>query len=134
MDQITRLLATKTPTEFRLSPSSNAAAKNWIVTNRSPYIGRSTTLNGSSSNAQSLCVRALPINRRRRRIYSSKIEPIDYTQEFHKRSSVDEVCEEIQKCYQLVHKLGRGVVYLASSRTRPNHPHFLQATELGREV
>jgi hypothetical protein len=69
-----------------------------------------------------------------KKIRSSKIEPTDYTQEFRKRSSADEVCLEIHKCYQLVHKLGRGAVYLGSSRTKPDHHHFLQAMELARET
>ena len=42
--------------------------------------------------------------------------------------------KEISRCYELVHRLGRGVVYLGSSRMGPDHPHYLQALELGREV
>lgn len=68
------------------------------------------------------------------RIGSSKFERTDYTREFRKRSSADEVCIEIHKCYELVHKLGRGVLYLGSSRTKPDHHHFLQAMELARET
>ncbi|XP_002981164.2 probable cytokinin riboside 5'-monophosphate phosphoribohydrolase LOGL10 [Selaginella moellendorffii] len=63
----------------------------------------------------------------------SKSSPT-YIQEFESRSSADEVRREILSCYDLVHKLGRGAVYLGSARTKPDHPHFLQAMELGREV
>ncbi|CAK7351813.1 unnamed protein product [Dovyalis caffra] len=35
---------------------------------------------------------------------------------------------------QCVSRLGRGVVYLGSSRMGPGHSHYLQALELGREV
>ncbi|KAJ6321471.1 hypothetical protein OIU77_011526 [Salix suchowensis] len=42
--------------------------------------------------------------------------------------------KEISRCYELVHRLGRGVVYLGSSRMGPDHPHYLQALELGKEV
>lgn len=45
-----------------------------------------------------------------------------------------QVKKEILKCYELIHKLGKGVVYMGSSRTKPDHPHFVQAMELGREV
>lgn len=45
-----------------------------------------------------------------------------------------QVKKEILKCYELIHKLGKGVVYLGSSRTKPDHPDFVQAMELGREV
>lgn len=50
------------------------------------------------------------------------------------RTSADEVKKEILNCYKLIHKLGKGVVYMGSSRTKPDHPHFVQAMELGREV
>lgn len=42
--------------------------------------------------------------------------------------------KEIEECYKLIHRLGRGVAYLGSSRMGPNHPHYTQAFELGREV
>ena len=42
--------------------------------------------------------------------------------------------KEIGRCYELIHRLGRGVVYLGSSRMGPDHPHYSQALELGREV
>lgn len=54
--------------------------------------------------------------------------------EFDERTSPNEVRKEIERCYELIHKLGRGVVYLGSSRIGFNHPHYLQALELGREI
>ncbi|XP_073004899.1 uncharacterized protein [Typha latifolia] len=50
------------------------------------------------------------------------------------RTSGNEVKEEIDRCYQLVHKLGRGVIYLGSSRVNKHHSHYLQAVELARET
>lgn len=50
------------------------------------------------------------------------------------RSSPLEVKKEIQRCYQLVHRLGRGALYLGSSRVQPAHPHYLLALELSREA
>lgn len=44
------------------------------------------------------------------------------------------VRKEIEQCYELINKLGRGVVYLGSSRMGPDHSHYLQALELGREA
>lgn len=54
--------------------------------------------------------------------------------EFEERTSPNEVRKEIEQCYELINKLGRGVVYLGSSRMGPDHSHYLQALELGREV
>lgn len=45
-----------------------------------------------------------------------------------------QVKKEIQKCYELIHRLGRGVVYLGSSRMGPAHPHYTQSFELGKEA
>lgn len=42
--------------------------------------------------------------------------------------------KEIEQCYELIRRLGRGVVYLGSARLGPNHPHYAQAFELGKEV
>lgn len=50
------------------------------------------------------------------------------------RSSPREVREEMARCFDLVRRLGRGAVYLGSSRVQPTHPHFLQTTELAREI
>lgn len=54
--------------------------------------------------------------------------------EFEERTSPNEVKKEIRRCYELIHKLGRGVVYLGSSRMGPSHPHYLQTLDLGREI
>uniref|UniRef100_A0A5B6YK94 Uncharacterized protein n=1 Tax=Davidia involucrata TaxID=16924 RepID=A0A5B6YK94_DAVIN len=54
--------------------------------------------------------------------------------EIEERTSANEVKKEIERCYELIHRLGRGVVYLGSSRMGSNHPHYLQALELGREI
>lgn len=54
--------------------------------------------------------------------------------DFEERSSPDEVRKEIEQCYELIHRLGRGVVYLGSSRMGPDHPHYLQSFELGGEI
>ncbi|CAL4943091.1 unnamed protein product [Urochloa decumbens] len=50
------------------------------------------------------------------------------------RSSPLEVREEMARCFDLVRRLGHGAVYLGSSRVPPTHPHFLQTTELAREI
>lgn len=50
------------------------------------------------------------------------------------RSSPQEVREEITRCYELVRRLGRGAVYLGSSRVPPTHTHYLHAAELAREI
>lgn len=44
------------------------------------------------------------------------------------------VRKEIQRCYELVHRLGRGVVYLGSSRVKSDHSHYWQAAELAKEA
>ncbi|KAK3146807.1 hypothetical protein QOZ80_3BG0272320 [Eleusine coracana subsp. coracana] len=50
------------------------------------------------------------------------------------RSSPVEVREEMARCFDLVHRLGRGAVYLGSSRVPPTHPHYLHTAELAREI
>ena len=45
-----------------------------------------------------------------------------------------QVREEMARCFDLVRRLGRGAVYLGSSRVPPTHPHFLQTAELAREA
>lgn len=50
------------------------------------------------------------------------------------RTSPDEVRKEMEQCYELIHRLGRGVVYLGSSRMGPGHPHYSQTLELAREI
>ncbi|PWA74823.1 putative cytokinin riboside 5'-monophosphate phosphoribohydrolase LOGL5 [Artemisia annua] len=37
-------------------------------------------------------------------------------------------------CYDLIRRLGRGVVYLGSARMGPGHEHYIQTQELAREV
>lgn len=54
--------------------------------------------------------------------------------ELDERKSPDEVKEEIKKCYELINRLGRGVVYLGSSRMGPNHSHYVQAQGLAKEI
>lgn len=63
-------------------------------------------------------------------VLSSKLELID----IEERTSPIEVKKEIQRCYELIQRLGRGVVYLGSSRMGANHSHYKQTLELGREV
>ncbi|KAH1197280.1 hypothetical protein GmHk_18G051100 [Glycine max] len=36
------------------------------------------------------------------------------------------VKEEIKKCYELINRVGRGVVYLGSSRMGPSHSHYIE--------
>ncbi|XP_022716807.1 probable cytokinin riboside 5'-monophosphate phosphoribohydrolase LOGL10 [Durio zibethinus] len=50
------------------------------------------------------------------------------------RTSPNEVRKEIEQCYELIHRLGRGVVYLGSSRMGPGHRHYSLTMELGREI
>ncbi|KAL5210852.1 hypothetical protein ABZP36_006475 [Zizania latifolia] len=50
------------------------------------------------------------------------------------RSSPHEVREEMARCFELVRRLGRGAVYLGSSRVPATHPHYIQTTELAREI
>ncbi|KAI3695186.1 hypothetical protein L1987_78175 [Smallanthus sonchifolius] len=50
------------------------------------------------------------------------------------RTSSTEVKKEIEMCYELIRRLGRGVVYLGSSRMGPGHEHYIQTQELAREV
>ncbi|XWS09723.1 hypothetical protein CRYUN_Cryun39dG0013700 [Craigia yunnanensis] len=64
------------------------------------------------------------------RVSLCKGEVID----FEERTSPNEVRKEIEECYKLIHRLGRGVVYLGSSRMGPGHPHYSQTLELNREI
>nr|XP_051207401.1 probable cytokinin riboside 5'-monophosphate phosphoribohydrolase LOGL10 [Lolium perenne] len=50
------------------------------------------------------------------------------------RGSPREVMDEIARCYELVSRLGRGAVYLGSSRVPATHPHYHQTAELAREA
>ncbi|KAF7141720.1 hypothetical protein RHSIM_Rhsim06G0225700 [Rhododendron simsii] len=40
--------------------------------------------------------------------------------QFEERTSPNEVKKDIERCYELIHRLGRGVVYLGSSRMGPS--------------
>jgi len=44
------------------------------------------------------------------------------------------VRKEIERCYQLIHRLGRGVIYIGSARPQPDHPHYIQSHELSRRA
>ncbi|KAF5188146.1 hypothetical protein FRX31_022269 [Thalictrum thalictroides] len=72
----------------------------------------------------------LHIQRKRVFVCKSSNEFID----FEARTSPNEVKKEIQKCYELIQKRGRGVVYLGSSRMGPGHPHYEKTLELGSEI
>jgi len=50
------------------------------------------------------------------------------------RRSPDAVSSEMRRCYEVVERMGRGVLYLGSSRVTPEHPHFQQAKQLSCEV
>ncbi|CAJ2639942.1 unnamed protein product [Trifolium pratense] len=63
-------------------------------------------------------------------IFVSKQESI----EFDERKSPNEVKEEIKQCYELINRIGRGVVYLGSSRMGSGHSHYVQAQELAKEI
>ncbi|EOA36148.1 hypothetical protein CARUB_v10009856mg [Capsella rubella] len=56
------------------------------------------------------------------------------SEDFVERSSPSEVKKELEICFDLIHRLGRGILYLGSARIPPNHPHYLQAQELSREA
>lgn len=54
--------------------------------------------------------------------------------DLQERTSPYEVRKEIEQCYELIHRLGRGIVYLGSSRLGPDHAHYSRALELGKEA
>ncbi|XP_071725686.1 uncharacterized protein [Rutidosis leptorrhynchoides] len=76
------------------------------------------------------------------RIYclSSKIEDsiqlnVDYDDSgYDERSSSTQVKKEIEMCYELIRRLGRGVVYLGSARMGPGHEHYIQTQDLAKQV
>lgn len=37
-------------------------------------------------------------------------------------------------CYELIRRLGRGVVYLGSARMGPGHDHYIQTQQLAKEA
>nr|GEV55946.1 probable cytokinin riboside 5'-monophosphate phosphoribohydrolase LOGL10 [Tanacetum cinerariifolium] len=67
---------------------------------------------------------------------SSKIQEsaTEEAVQFDERTSSTEVKKEIEMCYDLIRRLGRGVVYLGSARMGPGHEHYIQTQELAREV
>lgn len=54
-------------------------------------------------------------------------------QEQHRRSA-DMMKQEILSAYELIERMGRGVVYMGSARTKPGHPDYEAGRELGREI
>ena len=48
--------------------------------------------------------------------------------------SAEVVASELRRCQVLVGSMGRGVVYLGSSRVRETHPFYTQAMELSSQV
>ncbi|CAN8321350.1 unnamed protein product [Cochlearia groenlandica] len=56
------------------------------------------------------------------------------SEDFIERSSPSEVKKELEICFDLVRRLGRGILYLGSARIQQNHSHYLQAQELSREA
>lgn len=56
------------------------------------------------------------------------------TSQFNERTSPSQVKQEIEQCYRLINRLGRGVVYLGSARFLPNHSYYLQTQELSKQV
>jgi len=50
------------------------------------------------------------------------------------RESPDAVSREMQLCYDVVERMGRGAVYLGSARVPEDHPHFAAAKDLARDV
>ncbi|XP_010500627.1 PREDICTED: uncharacterized protein LOC104777984 [Camelina sativa] len=56
------------------------------------------------------------------------------SEDFVERSSPSEVKKELDICFDLIHRLGRGILYIGSARIPPNHSHYLQAQELSREA
>lgn len=67
-------------------------------------------------------------------ISSPRAASADLKLDVSQRSSPDEVKKEIQSCYELIQKLGRGAIYLGSSRVKDDHPHYLQAVALARDI
>ncbi|VVB00643.1 unnamed protein product [Arabis nemorensis] len=51
-----------------------------------------------------------------------------------RRSSPCVVKKELEICFDLIHRLGRGILYLGSARIPQNHSYYLQAQELSREA
>ncbi|KAF5461160.1 hypothetical protein F2P56_020979 [Juglans regia] len=97
---------------------------------RNYHPGRSEIQSFSERGTHTINFKLSEVRSRSARISFSKREAI----EFEERTSPDEVRKEIEQCYELIRRLGRGVVYLGSSRMGPSHSHYKQAQELGREI
>ena len=50
------------------------------------------------------------------------------------RESPEKVRREMQMCFNVVERMGRGAVYLGSARVPEDHPHFEAAAALARDV
>ncbi len=50
------------------------------------------------------------------------------------RKSADRMKHEILQCFDVINRMGRGVVYLGSARLKPGSPMYEESRELGREV
>lgn len=50
------------------------------------------------------------------------------------RVSAEQVQQELLRCYALIEKVGRGVVYYGSARLQANSPHYIKARELGGRI
>ncbi|KAJ0963553.1 hypothetical protein J5N97_028675 [Dioscorea zingiberensis] len=106
-----------------LAPSANPCPQLAIIRNN-PFSLVCYTPNGRRRGSQ------------QQQQYTSKCRALhtDDLSHWSERASPREVRKEIEGCYQLIHKLGRGVVYLGSSRVKSDHSHYLQALELAREI
>lgn len=60
------------------------------------------------------------------------MEPVD--RRCDKRTSPDEVKKEIEGCYEIIDRLGRGAVYLGASLMGPDHPYYSQVSQLAKEI
>ncbi|KAI4390074.1 hypothetical protein MLD38_002224 [Melastoma candidum] len=67
---------------------------------------------------------------RRKSITCGQHEPTG----FKERASPNEVRKEINRCYELIRRVGRGVVYLGSSRMGPGHDHYSKVFDLSFQV
>lgn len=69
------------------------------------------------------------------RTYSARsLKCSSVSEDFVERSSPLEVKKELETCFDLIHRLGRGILYLGSARIQSNHSHYLQSQELSREA
>lgn len=52
----------------------------------------------------------------------------------NERESPGKVKKEMDACFDVVERMGRGAVYLGSARVPEDHPHFAMARDLARDV